>query len=105
MALTAQLINPSYGYVRGGAATVSCTLNVLADDGITVLSSTGLSYVADLTRADFRELVTAELARQAQEYIDQLKVVAGMVYVGFGTPDFSAAVDMIMADTTSRITV
>jgi len=103
MTLSAQLINPTYGYVRGGAATVSCTLNVLADDGVTVLSTTGLSHTMDIGSADFRPVLTSELARQAQEYIDQLKVVAGMVYTHFGTADFGIAVGMIMTDATAQI--
>lgn len=105
MALTAQLVNPSYGYVKGGAATVSCTLNVIADDGITVLATTGLSCAADLNQTNFSELIATELARQAQEYIDQFKVVAGLVYTACGTTDFDTAVTAILADTTSKIVI
>lgn len=100
-----QLTNPTYSYQAGAAATVSCTLNILADDGVTMLASTGLSYTADLTRPDFRALISGELARQAQAYIDQLKVVAGLVFNQFGTPDFEQAVAMVLDDATNMIEV
>lgn len=100
-----RFINPTATYVRGGAVTVSCTLEVLADDGVTVVASTGLTYTADIGRHDFRELVNADLARQAQDYIDQLKVVVGMVAGHFGVADFDAAVGMIMADVDGLVEV
>lgn len=98
-----RLSNPTYSYISGGAVTVSCTLEVLADDGTTVIATTSLSYIADLNRPDFRQLVAAELARQANEYIDQLLVVAGLVAAQFGTTDFDAAMVQLMADTTALI--
>lgn len=100
-----RFVNPTATYVRGEAVAVSCTLEVLSDDGVTVVASTGLSYTADLGRPDFRALVNADLARQAQEYIDQLKVVAGMVVGHFGVADFDAAVGMIMADVDKMVKV
>lgn len=103
--MIAQLTNPTYAYQKGGAASVSCTLNLLADDGVTVLATTSLQYTADLTRPDFRELMTASLSQQAQEYIDQLKVVAGLIFSQFGAVDFGTAAGMVLTDVDSRIEV
>lgn len=100
-----RFVNPGASYVRGAAVTVTCTMEVLADDGETVIASTGLSYTADLGRPDFRSLINAELGRQGQEYIDQLKVVAGLVQGHFGVTDFDAAVGMVMADIDSMVEV
>jgi hypothetical protein len=100
-----KLSTPIYSYVKGGAATISCTLDILADDNATVLATTVLGYTANLDRVDFKELVISELTRQAQEYIDQLKVVAGLVYSQFGTPDFTTAIGMILTETEARIEV
>jgi hypothetical protein len=105
MALTAQLTNPSYSYIPGGNATIGCTLNVLGDDGVTVLSTKGMSCGVSLESPDFKELVTASLAQQSQEHIDQLKVVVGLVYTACGTPDFDTAINAIITDTTSRIVI
>ena len=95
----------SYSYIKGGGVTVSCTLNVLSDDELTVIATTGLSYTADMYRQDLKEIIAGNIASQAQEFIDQLKVIAGTVYEQFGTTDFDIAVSQILADATSRVEV
>ena len=100
-----KLTNPSYGYVQGGSVNISCQLEVYMDDGTTLIDSYGLSCQADLSLVGLKDKVSDELARQAQEYIDRLKIVATQIDNEFGTTDFNAAIATLLTETDSKIII
>lgn len=74
-----RIVNPKYTYVPGGVASCSATFEIVADDGVTVLTSRGLGCQCELTAPDFRQQIVNAFATQSKEHLDQFVVVAGLV--------------------------
>lgn len=101
-----RIINPTYSYIPGGRASVSATFQLLADDGTTVLTEKGLSCQCELESNDFKSLIAATFAAQAQEHVDAFIMVAARVNQLFPTaPTFDAAVQQIADEALTLITV
>lgn len=104
--LTAQLINPSYSYVKDGVINFSCSLEV--SEGGTVVAGTGLSCVTSFLRQaadgsteanpNWDTAITASIKEQAEAYINQYKFLMQLVNVKYPTAVIPQdAVETIMA--------
>jgi hypothetical protein len=92
MALTARLTNPSYGYLKDGAVSYSCTLELTEDASgtPTVVATTGLSCTTNLTPVNgvytaWVDQIKAEIKQRADDYIAQYKVLMQLVNIPYPT--------------------
>lgn len=104
MALTAQLVNPSYGYQAGGNVSISATLEV--KEGELTVGTLGLSCCTSFLTEGWKERVSDSFKLQADEYIAQFKymmLIVQSVYPTAATPE--EAVVLLVDEIESTITI
>lgn len=88
--------NRKYHYSGMDVCSVYASLNIYADDGTTILHSTGLVASYNMNQDDFVEEITRQLQSQVQEYLTKLLEVDARRQALFpGSVDFSTALDLI----------
>lgn len=89
MALTAELVNPSYGYINDGAVSYNVTLE-LKNDGVMVATK-GISTITNLLKdgsdrgTTWVQDVQAAVKAQAEAYINQYKLLMQIINAYFPT--------------------
>lgn len=64
--------NRTYQYQGNDICAILATLNIYADDGVTLVSSTGLFASYNIAQSDFVDEIRRQLSFQVQEYLNKL---------------------------------
>ena len=88
--------NRAYHYQGNNVCAVSATLNIYADDGVTIVASTGLHASYNISQPDYVAEITRQINQQVDDYLAKLAQLDAMRTAIFpDSTDFAAAVDMI----------
>ena len=101
-----RVVNPSYSYIPGGNITVSCTLEILADDGTTVIETKSVSSTANLEWPDWKEDMKGSFVAQFQDHIDTYKALAAQLLPLFpGATSFQHAAELFADEIDAEVTI
>jgi hypothetical protein len=98
-----RLINPTYSYQHGGSITIGATLEILDDNGVTVLESFTLSTNQPIANIDD---AAQSLKNGFQDYIDTYKEMAKKVLPMFpGATSFNDAAAMFIRSIDEQVKI
>ena len=101
--LEATVTDPVYQYMDDSTIMVTCIVNIAPPGKTTPVRSIPMTYHVDPQIANYKELMTANFAAQAQIEVDKVKAITSKVDLAFGTQDFAVAMGTVMSDVVTRL--
>lgn len=101
-----RIVNPTYGYQPGGNISIGCTLEILADDGVTVIESKSMASNANISSPNWKPLMKASFVTQFQDHIDTYKALAQALLPLFpGATSFDSAAQLFVSEIDAEVTI